>query len=255
MTMQRRHFVRMLSAGALIACPICRSAIAAEEKKHWSYQGETGPDAWGGLSPENQACGAGNQQSPIDLSSHVPSVLYDLEVHWRPAEFQVVNNGHTIQANGGAGSHVMLGGLRYELLQFHFHAPSEHTVDGRPYAMECHFVHKTENGGLTVLGVFMTPGAEHAELVKVWSAMPTEHGGKTLSDGPVNHRRLLPASAAVYRYAGSLTTPPCSEVVNWVVYRDPIEVSREQIQQFTKLYPANARPVQALNRRFVLGNF
>ena len=276
--MKRRDFVRLLSLGAVVSCPLCKAAAAAEtapggdahgastaapagEKAaahgagHWSYEGEGAPERWSELSGEYKACGAGSQQSPLNLDSHVPSLLNDMAVSWRPAPVEVANNGHTIQANATPGSWTDLGGKRFELLQFHFHHPSEHQVDGRPYSMEVHFVHKSAEGGLAVLGVFLTPGAEHAELAKVWSRMPPQAGQKAPTTGPVDVRLMLPASRACYRYEGSLTTPPCSEIVDWVVFRDPIEVSAGQIAQFARLYPANARPVQPHHRRFILGNF
>jgi len=153
------------------------------------------------------------------------------------------------------GSFVQLDGKRYDLLQFHFHHPSEHQVDGRPYSMEMHFVHKSAEGDLAVLGVFLTPGEEHRELQKLWGRMPRQAGQKIPGGEPIDIRLMLPASAACFRYAGSLTTPPCSEVVDWLVFRDPIEVSAGQIAQFARLYPANARPIQPQHRRFILGNF
>ncbi|WP_193367744.1 carbonic anhydrase [Pelagibius marinus] len=276
--MRRRDFVRLLSAGAVVSCPLCSSALATESGKDapapahgaakpaaaenpghggglWSYEGTGAPEHWGDLSPEYRACGAGSQQSPLNLDNRRPSLLSGLSVDWQPGPFEVVNNGHTIQANAAPGNGVMLEGKRYDLLQFHFHHPSEHQVDGRPYSMEAHFVHKSAEGNLAVLGAFLTPGREHGELKKVWTRLPHKAGQKASTPGPVDIRLLLPDSRACYRYAGSLTTPPCSEIVDWLVFRDPIEVSAGQIAQFARLYPANARPVQPQHRRFILGNF
>lgn len=275
--MKRRDFVRLLSLGAVVSCPLCSAALANEQapaaghggnaappagdkpaahgEGHWSYEGAGAPERWADLSPEYRVCGAGTQQSPLNLDQHLPSLLNDLAISWAPASFEVANNGHTIQANAMAGSRIDLGGKRFELLQFHFHHPSEHQVDGRPYSMEVHFVHKSAEGNLAVLGVFLTPGAEHGELMKVWRRMPAHAGQKVPSGEAVDIRLMLPASRACYRYAGSLTTPPCAEVVDWIVFRDPIEVSAGQIAQFARLYPANARPVQPHHRRFILGNF
>jgi len=276
--MKRRDFVRLLGAGALVGCPICGTAAANEPAKpagaaaaapapaapaahgadgagHWSYEGAGAPDRWADLSPEFRACGAGTQQSPLNLDHHSPSLLSDFSLTWQPAPFEVVNNGHTIQANATPGSFLLLDGKRYDLLQCHFHHPSEHQVDGRPYSMEAHFVHKSADGNLAVVGVFLTPGEEHRELQKLWARMPREGGQKAPGGEPVDIRLMLPASHACYRYAGSLTTPPCSEVVDWLVLRDPIQVSAGQIAQFARLYPANARPVQPPHRRFILGNF
>jgi carbonic anhydrase len=274
--MKRRDFVRLLSAGALVSCPLCSAALASETPKnaaaadgavppaiqtpghgdgHWSYEGAGAPEHWGDLSPEFRACGAGTQQSPLNLDNRMPSLLNGLTIDWRPGPCEVVNNGHTIQANTTPDSRLELEGKHYDLLQFHFHHPSEHQVDGRPYSMEVHFVHKSAEGNLAVLGVFLTPGREHGELQKIWARMPRQAGQKVAAPAPLDLRLMLPANRACYRYAGSLTTPPCSEVVDWLVFRDPIEVSAGQIAQFARLYPANARPVQPQHRRFILGNF
>lgn len=221
----------------------------------WSYDGQSGPGHWGGLKTEYKSCGEGDQQSPIDLSEHVAALSNDVSLHWRPAGFDMVDNGHTIQANVEPGSYLSLKGKRYELLQFHFHHSSEHTLGGRPYSMEVHFVHKAADGQLAVIGVFMTPGAEHDTLAALWNKLPDANAKRAGAAQPVDLTRMLPANRAHFRYAGSLTTPPCSEIVSWIVYRDPIEISGGQIARFAKQYPANARPVQAHNRRFVLGNF
>lgn len=278
--MKRRDFVRLLSAGALVSCPLCTAAVANEPAKdapaagasatpstqppahggpHWAYEGNGAPEHWGDLSPEYKACGAGTQQSPLNLDNRQPSLLTGLSISWNASPFEVINNGHTIQANipanAAPGNSLMLDGKQYELLQFHFHHPSEHQVDGRPYSMEAHFVHKSAEGNLAVVGVFLTPGSEHGELQKVWARMPREAGQSVPTAGPVDIRLMLPADRGAYRYAGSLTTPPCSEVVSWLVFREPIQVSAGQIAQFARLYPANARPVQPQHRRFILGNF
>lgn len=275
--MKRRDFVRLLSAGALASCPLCATAVANEPAKnaapaagghgttstqppvhggsHWAYEGAGAPERWGDLSPDFRACGAGTQQSPLNLDNRQPSLLNDLSLSWNASPFEVINNGHTIQANAVPGSALELDGKQYELLQFHFHHPSEHQVDGRPYSMEVHFVHKSAEGNLAVIGVFLTPGHEHGELQKVWARMPRQAGQKAPTAEPVDIRLMLPGNRGTYRYAGSLTTPPCSEVVDWVVFREPIEVSAAQIAQFARLYPANARPVQPQHRRFILGNF
>ena len=120
--------------------------------------------------------------------------------------------------------------------------------------MEAHFVHRLGTGGLAVLGVFLVAGAENATLAKVWEKMPSEEGEVEL-DGPIDLMPLLPKSRAYYRYAGSLTTPPCSETVLWTVFAEPVEISEAQIAAFAALYPMNARPVQEINRRFLLGSF
>lgn len=252
-TIDRRTVLRS-TAFAAIGCACCgglsRSALASDGAA-WSFEGQTGPAHWGSLGTEYAACGTGVEQSPIDLASPIPAEFQPAALRWQDdTDGQVINNGHTIQVNVPNGSAVKLDGTTYELLQFHFHHPSEHLIDGKALAMEAHFVHRSAAGGLAVLGVMIGEGAENAALAPIWSAMPKEK-----SEGPVVPvalKAFLPADRAQFRYAGSLTTPPCSEIVNWVAYKTPVEASRAQIEAFATLFPMNARPVQPLNRRFLL---
>ena len=247
--LSRRSFLRGSGAAAVVACPVC-AAIAAEGV-HWTHE-EAGQ--WGELSPDFQACGIGVEQSPIDLVQPIPSALGDVAIEWQAGPGVVENNGHTIEIKTAPGSAAEIAGTRYDLVQFHFHHPSEHSLDRERLAMEAHFVHRSGTGGLAVLGVFLVAGAENATLAKVWEKMPSEEGEAEL-DGPIDLMPLLPKSRAYYRYAGSLTTPPCSETVLWTVFAEPVEISEAQIAAFAALYPMNARPVQEINRRFLLGSF
>lgn len=247
--LSRRLFLKGSGLVAVAACPVC--AAVAAEGVHWTYE-EAGK--WGELSPEFQACGIGIEQSPIDLARPISSELGDVAIAWQAGPGVVENNGHTIEVKTAPGNAVEIAGTRYDLVQFHFHHPSEHSVDGARFAMEAHFVHRAGTGGLAVLGVFLVPGAENATLAKVWEKMPSEEGEAELEE-PVDLMSLLPQSRAYYRYAGSLTTPPCSEVVLWTVFAEPVEVSDAQIAAFAALYSMNARPVQKMNRRFLLGSF
>ena len=218
---------------------------------HWSYEGDTGADLWGGLDPSFAVCDNGMQQSPINLAGAVPAGGGGLQIQWQPTGGEVVDNGHTIQINTEAGSAITLEGRQFSLLQFHFHLPSEHTVDGSDFPMEVHFVHQAEEGDLAVIGVFMEAGEAHAAIQAVWDAIPgVEDSPAPLADFDPN--ALLPEEPGYSRYAGSLTTPPCSEVVSWVVMGESIAVSQAQIDAFAALYPMNARPVQPLHRRFIL---
>ena len=253
--MKRRHFLR--AGAAFLACPICAggAAQAAADKPRWSYHGATGPDAWGKLDPAYDACGVGMRQSPIDLARAVKADLAPVAVRWKPIRLDaVVNNGHTIQVNTPQGGHIELDGVRHDLLQFHFHHMSEHTLDGRRFPLEAHFVHKAAVGdGLAVIGVFFDAGAENATLAPIWRAMPAREG-EGASDVTVDPASLLPASRAAFRYAGSLTTPPCSEIVSWTVFGEPLSASPGQIAAFAKMFPNNFRPVQPRNRRFLLSS-
>lgn len=227
------------------------------EKPHWGYaDGEGGPENWGMLNEDFAACSVGQEQSPINLTGAVDSELAQLSLAYQPTPLKILNNGHTVQVNYEPGSVLTLDSEAFELLQFHFHTPSEHTVAGEAIAMEVHLVHQNpETKALAVVGVFMKEGLENPEIAAIWPSMPTSKADeKTIDDQMVNVAKLLPSDTdSFYRYYGSLTTPPCSEVVNWIVMKEPIEVSRSQIKQFAAAVgEMNARPVQPLNRRFLL---
>lgn len=248
--MKRRAF--LTAAAALCACPSCLAAADGHGKApHWGYAGREGPENWGRLSRDFAVCGAGREQSPIDLNNAIPAVVGDPVVQWQRTPLVVVNNGHTIQVDVAAGSSMILDGAVYQLLQFHFHHPSEHTVDGIAYPLEVHFVHKGA-AGLAVLGVMFQEGPPNPTLGAIWDLMPAKPGQVRDPVAMLAPEALLPADATTWRYAGSLTTPPCSEVVSWVVYRQAVTASAQQIQAFAALFPLNARPVQPLNRRKLL---
>jgi len=249
--MERRSFLKGFIA--LGACPICAKAAPAAGA-HWGYSGEDGPEHWGELGKENFVCTAGGQQSPVDISAAITADIPQLSVDWGKGSGAMVNNGHTIQINMPSGSKLVRGDREYELRQFHFHAPSEHHVEGRTFPMELHFVHKDiKTDALGVLGVFLAPGAANGQFAKLAAAFPAE-AGKEVAIDEIDPRELLPASLRYWTYEGSLTTPPCSEIVDWMVAMDPIEVDAADIAKFTGLYPMNARPVVPANRRFILAS-
>lgn len=219
---------------------------------HWGYDGAEGPEHWADLSGDNTACGAGGQQSPIDLTFAVGAKVRPPEIQWTPARAAaVVNNGHTLQVNLTDAGGLMLGDTPFALKQFHVHHLSEHTVDGAHYPLELHFVHQSETGALAVIGVFLEAGEELSALAPVWEAAPRDTGAAAPLL-PIDPRAFLPRSSRQFHYAGSLTTPPCSETVTWTIFADPVEASPAQIAFFADLFPHNNRPVQARNRRFVL---
>lgn len=254
--MNRRSVLKYLTLSGAMACPLCAAAVetaSATEGHGWGYEGEGAPERWGELSPDYAACSAGTQQSPVDLTGTVEASLPDIPVDYRAMPLKILNNGHTVQCNAAAGSSITLDGTGYELLQFHFHHPSEHAIDGRRFDMEAHFVHKSAAGVLAVLGVMIAPGAENAALAPVFEAMPMGKAEEREIPGvKIEPARMLPGDRAHFRYFGSLTTPPCSEGVNWTVLRTPIEASSDQIGKFAKAFPGNARPLQQRMRRFLL---
>ncbi|HFC54420.1 MAG TPA: carbonic anhydrase family protein [Gammaproteobacteria bacterium] len=224
---------------------------------HWGYEGAGGPQHWGDLKEEFAFCKTGKKQSPIDISTSAVSKadLPAIEFHYQEAPLSMVNNGHTIQVNYPAGSSIKVGDATYELLQFHFHAPSEHTVDGKPFAMVAHLVHKSAEGNLGVVGVLMKEGNSNPALEPLWKVMPKQSGEKVDSkDITVSASALLPEDRSYYSYSGSLTTPPCSEGVSWMVLKNPVEVSTEQVAALAALFGNNARPVQELHDRTVSAN-
>jgi carbonic anhydrase len=228
------------------------AAAEPGEPPHWAYTGDVGPEFWGSLSAEFATCSSGTAQSPIDLAAPSLIGLSNLEFNYGPTAGTVVNNGHTIQVNLQPGNEVVLDGKTYGLAQFHFHLPSEHTVDGSPAPLEVHLVHKDASGNLAVVGVFIEEGASNAALTPVWGNIPATAGGESPLAAKFNPTTLLPGDRQVWRYDGSLTTPPCSEGVEWNVMHGAIALSSEQIAQFASLYSGNARPVQPLGSRTLL---
>jgi carbonic anhydrase len=248
--MDRRHALKTLAG--LAFCPICAPAGFAAEGPHWSYEGSAGPAKWGELDDASKACSLGSQQSPIDIGTTIKSSLPPLNIKWVNNPDTIVNNGHTIQLNFAEGSTLEFGGLTYKLLQMHFHRPSEHLIGGRNFPMEAHFVHGAETGALAVVGVLLAEGEANAAFGKIVATMPATEGRPVKADAGIDPNSLLPAKLGYYRYPGSLTTPPCAEIVEWLLLTDPVQVAASDVASFARLYPMNARPAQKDNRRYVL---
>lgn len=233
--------------------PLNSSQAAETTHPHWTYEGEHGPEHWGNMTGEYAACGQGKSQSPIDIAGAQDEAMPDIGFAYKTSKINILNNGHTIQVNYDEGSSITLDGVTYNLLQFHFHDPSEHTVAGKPFAMELHLVHKNAKGELAVVGVLIEEGKENAAFNAVWKNLPKKADEKIALAGPVSANDLLPKGRAYYRYPGSLTTPPCSEGVSWLVLKEPIQLSAAQIMAFKEIIHENARPVQPLGKRSVRG--
>jgi carbonic anhydrase len=239
-------------AGLLaIVLALCSFGVAlAAEGVHWSYSGDTGPEHWGELSPEYAACSKGVEQSPIDIPASTPLDTSGISFSYQPSALTILNNGHTIQANYDKGSSISFHGTTYELVQFHFHAASEHTIDGDHDPLEIHFVHRSAEGKLAVVGVMLETGAENPAYIPVFQNLPpAEQEPVGIPGVTVDASQMLPAQREYWTYPGSLTTPPCSEGVTWLVMDTPVQVSGGQIAAFTSIYANNARPVQPLNSR------
>ena len=219
----------------------------------WGYEAENGPDVWAQLSPEYRLCSVGIHQSPIDIVNPTPAELLPITFNYRPTSLKIHNTGNTIEVAYQEGSWIQVDGTKYRLLQFHFHAPSEHTVTGNPYEMEMHLVHESEDGTLAVIGVLIKSGSTNTAFNTFWHHLPSVPGESAQVNGVVlNASDLLPTTKHTYRYEGSLTTPPCSEGVKWFVLTTPIEMSQSQIAAFKAILYGNNRPVQPLNGRELL---
>lgn len=230
-----------------------------EETPSWSYEGETDPKYWGELDPSYASCVDGREQSPINIEfSQVKAseTVEHLDIQYESTVFSVVNNGHTVQANTELESNkISIGGKEYTLRQFHFHTPSEHQFNGQQYDMELHLVHQNENGELAVLGMMIQEGNKNELLQTVWDVLPEEKTEEAITvNDSIDLKKLLPQNETFFYYNGSLTTPPCTEGVQWMIFEEPIEMSKEQIEAFQQIFPDNHRPVQPLNEREVLKN-
>ncbi len=235
--------------------PTGSGASSASGSAHWTYAGDAGATHWGDLDEAYVACAEGLHQSPIEVGSAVPADIGNLTFAYQPGSASMVNNGHTVQVDITEAGGIVLDDHEYDLAQFHVHAPSEHTVSGRALAMEIHFVHKDADGKLAVVGVFVEEGtASNPAANALVVGVPSESGATTELTEPFDPTTLLPAAAgrAAIRYDGSLTTPPCTEGVEWSVLNGTITMSAEQIETFKAAFPEpNARPVQPLNERTV----
>ena len=219
----------------------------------WSYEGATGPGAWGDLSPDFAICESGTMQSPINLTSATTTPLPGPTFRYAAAPLEIANLGHTLQVNYAPGSELVLGDDVYELVQYHFHTPGEHLLNGREFPMALHLVHRNAAGQLAVVGVLIQAGAESAALRPVFENLPAA-GGQTYRDAStlLSAEALLPSDRTNYRYPGSLTTPPCTEGVKWIVMANPIEMSRAQIAAVNAIIHTTNRPVQPLGDRQVV---
>jgi len=220
---------------------------------HWGYAGPGAPDNWGKINPDYALCEAGKRQSPIDIREGARLDLEPIRFDYRPTPLRIVDNGHTIQVNYGEGSYITVAGERFELKQFHFHKPAEERIDGRWFDMVAHLVHKSMDGRLAVVAVlFEMRDQPNPFLRGVWPHLPLEPGREVMMrEVMIDASQLLPETRTYFTYMGSLTTPPCTEGVRWIVLKTPVEVSFDQVAVFSKLYSMNARPIQPSHGRLI----
>jgi carbonic anhydrase len=254
LTLGRMTSVARAGRTVLLAAVTFAGSVPARPARadHWGYAGKEGPGAWGKQAP---TCSTGKAQSPINIATkgkaaaHVEA-LPRLEFGWKKTQGTAVNNGHTVEVQVEPGSTLTVGDTRYELVGFHFHTPSEHEIDGKRAPMEVHFVHRTADGKLGVVGLMITHGKQaNPALAPVLGKLPANAGEKVPVE--VDLPALVPDNLSYFTYQGSLTTPPCSEGVHWMMLETPLPGTPEQIASFHSLFGANARPLQPLNERDV----
>lgn len=222
---------------------------------HWSYMGIEGPAHWAMLTPAYRTCEAGDRQSPINIDRTQPAQHHaTIEFRYATSRVFEVNNGHTIQVSHESGCEIGLGDQAYRLRQFHFHVPSEHHVHGTAFPMEMHLVHQDTEGRVVVVAVLMQTGAKTHVLNALWEWLPAQIGKTVSLPLDLNIGELLPKTPRYFSYFGSLTTPPCTEGVRWVILQEPVEISEEDVRRFVDIVGYNARPVQSLEGRDVYEN-
>ena len=246
---------RHIGIGALLLTVIFAGlgfarAGAEGEQVHesWGYGVGNGPSLWAKISPEFETCNSGQRQSPIDLGGEHPPATQALTLDYHAGPASIINLGHTVQVKVAPGSKLFFDGASYELLQFHFHTPSENTFHGMHFPTEVHFVHRSENGGLAVVALMVRPGDEGAmDALPVVAEMSEE---ESLGDD-FEPASLLPNDLSYLTFEGSLTTPPCSEGVRWIVLRETVSAQSETHSRLAEILGRNNRPINPLNGREV----
>jgi carbonic anhydrase len=228
------------------------SILLADEDSHWSYSGATGPENWAELAPEFAACGVGFNQSPINITKTVAAELASLQFNYESNSTVIVNNGHTLQINAAPNSSLHAGGEYFKLVQLHFHSPSEHQVNGEIFPLEGHFVHQNKKGALAVVAVLFRAGEWNTDLARFGAVAPRELHQPEPIDLEFADLELFRDHESYYQYNGSLTTPPCTEGVQWYVLKNPGHIAPEQAATFVTLIGEGARGPQPINARIVL---
>jgi carbonic anhydrase len=235
------------------AALLAAASVPAQPRhsNYWSYEGETGPANWGKINSEWAKCGTGTRQSPIDLRDGIKVDLEQIQFDYRPSGFNVIDNGHTVQVGVGMGNYITVQNRTYELVQFHFHRPSEERINGRGTEMVVHLVHKDAEGRVAVVAVLLERGAANPMIQTVWNNLPLEKNDTFTPAVALDVNEILPARREYFTYMGSLSMPPCTEGVLWLVMKTPMPASPAQMALFSRLYPLNARPIQAGGGRMI----
>ena len=241
--------------GKLLFIALAAFSVSATETNapHCSYDGDAAPQNWSKLSPDFHLCEQGKAQSPIDIKEALQVHPRPLKLSYKLPPVSVINNGHSVQVNVQQGDFATLDGDKFVLQQFHFHSPSENTLNGKSFPMEAHFVHMDADGEVAVIAVMFETGKANPQLEKIWQQMPEKAGDSVTLKEKVSLEGLLPKNLTHYRFSGSLTTPPCTEGVRWLVVKQPQTLSEAQLEKFRHaMHHANNRPVQGLHGRVVV---
>jgi len=249
---RRSRSAGVMAAACVATVTLSAATVAQEHAAHWSYSGAHGPEHWGADDPAFATCSNGTRQSPIDIETAAVTALPAIDFAYKAFPLTVTDTHHTFQVNVPQGSGgITVGGEHYDLVQFHFHRPSEERLHGKHSAMVAHLVHKNGKGELAVVAVLIDEGAANAFLKPIFDTFPAEGTESKVAGTDSDLMQLLPAKRGYYTFEGSLTTPPCSEHVHWFVLKQAVQASAAQLGQFATRYPHNARPTQPLNARNV----
>jgi len=252
---------RVFSRACRKPAPAAEQEKAAEAAKpapppsgpvDWGYDGKGGPAHWAKLSTDYATCGQGRMQSPVDLRAPIRADLPPIRFDWRTVPLTLIDTGHTIEVRVENGGHTLIDGEQFTLQAFRFRRPGEESVAGKRAVMSVQFEHRSESGKVAILAVPLVEGKENRLVRTLWSALPLTPGeAKTVTGTKIDPGMLIPRQRDYYTYAGSMTTPPCSEGVLWLVMKSPVSISKEQVADFAKVYQHNARPLQPANDRVI----
>ena len=252
-----RISARIVCSLATAAFALTFSAVASAQASAWTYQGKYGPVNWGRLDPSYRACADGHEQSPINIRrAHRNKSLKPIEFHYIAGGVTIENNGHTVQVRVHPGSYILVNGIRYNLIHYDFHRPSEEAINGRLADMDVQFLHKSADGKFIIVAVQLNEDIDQPNptLATMWESLPTTVGASSEITSMVNPAGLLPSDPGYWTYMGSLSTPPCTEGVRWFIMQTPVAISRQQYRAFADLYQINSRPLQDAHGRRIEAN-
>lgn len=246
--------LRILSAVLASGLLATTASFVTTAQDTWSYTGDNGPPNWHRLSPANSVCRTGRSQSPIAIDGTDPAIMHQLVTDYKVSPLNLANNKQTLSMRYAEGSRLLIGAKRFNLVGFSFHTPGEHTVAGERFPASIQFHHQSFDGRMAIVETLVREGDTNLAVQEIWDNMPLEAGQSNKTNKVlINARDLMPTDKSYFRYMGSLTTPPCSEGVHWYVLKNPIELSRAQLDLLKGVTGGeNARPIQNRNNRMIL---